>query len=254
MSKELEGKRAVVTGGADGIGAATVRLFAAEGARVAFIDVAADRGHELESNLRREGHDVRFFLGDVSNAAAMNRSFTEAEAWAGTLEIIHNNAGIETGAGRRLTDTSEDDFDRLISVNVKGVFLGMKFGIPALERAGGGAVVNTASLAGIVGVPGFSAYSATKGAVVALTRTAALEYGSDNIRVNCVCPGYVITSMTERLGTVEFDPRLPRVGASPLGRGATPNEIAAAVLYLASDRASFVTGVAFPVDGGVYAG
>jgi NAD(P)-dependent dehydrogenase (short-subunit alcohol dehydrogenase family) len=250
----LEGKRAFVTGGADGIGEATVRMLVTEGARVAFADINADRGRDLERALNGATEAVKFLEADVSTSGELARCIAEAEAWAGGLDIIHNNAGIELGAGRRLTETTEDDFDRLVAVNLKGVFLGMKHGIAALERAGGGAVVNTASLAGLSGVPGFSAYSATKGAVVALTRTAALEYAPSNIRVNCVCPGYVVTSMTERLATMEFDQRLPRLGPAPMGRGASPDEIAAAVVFLASDRARFITGVALPVDGGSFAG
>jgi NAD(P)-dependent dehydrogenase (short-subunit alcohol dehydrogenase family) len=247
----LDRKRSFITGAADGIGAATARLFAQEGASVTLVDIEEARGSDLARELSSQGHRVQFIRVDVSKSDEIASAVDQAEQWSGGLDIIH--AGIEAGAGHMLADIPEDDFDRLLSVNLKGVFLGMKHGIPALERAGGGAIVNTASLAGIAGVPGFAAYSATKGGVVLLTKTAALEYGPSNIRVNCVCPGFVATSMTERLSAVQFDDRLPPAAPAPISRGASPEEIAEAVLYLASDQASFVTGVALPVDGGVAA-
>jgi NAD(P)-dependent dehydrogenase (short-subunit alcohol dehydrogenase family) len=249
----LDGKVAVITGGAAGMGRASSLLFAKEGAAVLVADVQEAEGREVAKEIEATGGRAHFLRTDVSKASDVQAMIAAAVDRFGSLDILFNNAGIEGHPGVPLADADEDDYDRVLAVNLKGVFLGMKYGIPQMDRQGGGVVVNTASLAGLVGVAGYAAYSASKGGVVQLTKVAALEYAQRNIRVNCICPGYIATDMTRRLREIPWDERLPRGHRNPVARAGTPEDIANAALYLASDLSAFVTGIALPVDGGSYA-
>lgn len=244
----LAGKIAIVTGGASGIGAATVRLFAKAGARVVIGDI--QDGGTLAKEI---GGD--FLRTDVRQAEDVKALVDHAVAAHGRLDVLFNNAGIEIHAP--LVATDEAQHRNLIDINVNGVFYGLKYGIQAMLRNAGpvrGSVINTASVAGLVGAPGLSSYNAAKHAVVGLTRNACLEYGGLGIRVNAVCPGVINTPMAGSLsaGSPQL---LELIGkAHALGRIGEPEEVARAVLFLASDDASFVTGATLTVDGGFSTG
>lgn len=241
------GKVALVTGASSGIGLATARAFAAEGAAVVLSDVNAEDGEAAAQELRASGSKATFIQADVSQAANVARLISETVARYGRLDCAHNNAGILGGVAQ-LADVSEDEFDRLISVNLKGVWLCLKEEILQMQRQGrGGAIVNTASIAGIRGSGWIPIYSASKHGVIGLTRSAAVAYAAEGIRVNAVCPGYVDTTM------VTNTPILQARAAerTPMGRLATPEEIATAVIWLCSDASSYMTGEAMVLDGGV---
>lgn len=244
----LTGKVTLVTGGSTGIGRATARAFAAAGASVVLTDVNEAAGEAVAQELRDAGQTALFVRADVSQAADVTRLVTETVAQFGRIDCAHNNAGILGGIAR-LADVSEDEYDRLMGVNLKGVWLCLKAEILQMQRQGGGAIVNTASIAGIRGSAWLPIYSTTKHGVVGLTRAAALGYAEDGIRVNAVCPGYVDTQM------VTNTPLLQQRAAerTPMGRLATPEEIAAAVVWLCSDAASYMTGEALVMDGGATA-
>jgi NAD(P)-dependent dehydrogenase (short-subunit alcohol dehydrogenase family) len=251
----LDGKVAIITGAGSGMGRETAILFAQEGANVVAADVDDDGGSETRSLIERDGGSARFVHADVSRAADVKDLVQAAVDAFGRLDIMFNNAGIEGDAGVPTADCTEENWDRIMGVNLKGVFLGMKYAIPELIRAGGGAIISTASLAGLVGVPGMPAYTASKGGVVQLTKAAALEYASHNIRINCICPGAVTTAMTARLAEQYRTTGRQRLTGvrNPMSRSADPKEIARVALFLASDASSYMTGVALPVDGGSYA-
>ncbi len=243
---KLKGKVAVVTGAGSGMGRASALLFAAEGAQVVCADVS---GHE-ESAAAEIGQDAIAVRADVSQAVDVKAMFAAAVETFGRLDVVFNNAGID--AHHPLDETDDDVFDRLVAVNLRGVFLGIKYAIPALRASGGGSIISTASAMGLVGRKGIAAYGATKGGVVALTMGAALDFAAENIRVNCICPGMVYTGLAgaraDNAAPVP-DRQLP----VPMARWGTPREIAAAAVFLASDDSSFITGVALPVDGGYVA-
>ena len=242
------GKVALVTGGSSGIGRATAHAFAEAGATVVLSDIDAAGGEAVAQALRDGRREAAFIRADVSQAADVARLVTETVARFGRIDCAHNNAGI-LGGITRLADVREDEYDRLMSINLKGVWLCLKAEILQMQRQGGGAIVNTASIAGIRGSAWLPIYSTTKHGVVGLTRAAALGYAEDGIRVNAVCPGYVDTQM------VTNTPLLQQRAAerTPMGRLATPEEIAAAVLWLCSDASSYVTGEAMVLDGGATA-
>jgi len=250
MSK-FEGQVAVVTGAAHGIGRATAQAFAAEGASVILADLT-ENGSEVVAGIVAAGGTATFVPTDVSVAEDVQRLIAVAEATYGRLDYLFNNAGIE-GAQAPTADASLENWHRVISVNLSGVFFGMKYAIPAMLRAGGGAIVNNASVAGLVGFAGIPAYAASKGGVVQLTRTAALEYATQGIRVNCVCPGVIDTPMIDRFTGGVAEARDAMAAMEPLGRMGRPEEIADAVLYLCSESSSFITGAVIPVDGGFVA-
>jgi NAD(P)-dependent dehydrogenase (short-subunit alcohol dehydrogenase family) len=256
MAGRVEGKVALVTGGASGIGRATALTFAREGAKLVIADLNEDGGRQTVHMVTEQGGGAIFVKTDVTQATAVEALISKAVETYGRLDCAHNNAGI-SGAGiggdlRMLTaEYPEERWHQVLAINLTGVWLCMKYEIPQMLTQGGGAIVNTASVAGLVGSVGLSAYVASKHGVVGLTKTAALEYAKQGIRVNCVCPGVIQTPMTER---ALRDPALQAlITARPMGRVGTPEEVAEAVVWLCSDAASFVTGHTMTVDGGMVA-
>jgi len=242
----LDGKVAVVTGAGSGIGRASAVLFASEGAKV----VCADRSGNEAETARTIADGAVAVNADVSVAADVERMIDTAESAFGPLDVLFNNAGFG-GPMAPLAEQSEATWDAVQRVNLKGVFLGMKYGILAMQRNGGGSIINTASAVGLSVMKGHSVYASAKAGVVQLTKTAALEYATANIRVNAICPGMTWTGLVPASLEHELPPPdavLPNV---PMKRWGLPTELAAAALFLASDEASFVTGVALPVDGGL---
>jgi NAD(P)-dependent dehydrogenase (short-subunit alcohol dehydrogenase family) len=246
----LAGKVAVITGAGSGIGKAAALLFAAEGARV----VCADRSGQQHAVAAQIGDAAVAADVDVSVASDVRRMIETAEERFGRLDVLCNNAGFG-GPRKPVAEQDEATFDDVIAVNLKGVFLGLKYGIASMLRTGGGSVVNTASAAGLVGWKGHSVYAAAKGGVVQMTKSAALDYATHRVRVNAICPGMTWTGLS---GQTEQNPvpppDAPPMKAQPMHRWGLPSELAAAMLFLASDESSFVTGVALPVDGGYVVG
>jgi NAD(P)-dependent dehydrogenase (short-subunit alcohol dehydrogenase family) len=251
----LRGRAALITGGASGIGRATSSLFAAEGAAVAVFDRDEAGGRAVVRAITEGGGRALLVAGDVTWDADCRRAVEETLLAFGRLDVLFNNAGIIRRAA--ITDTSEEDWDRTMAVNVKSIFLLSRSAIPAMEKAGGGVIINTASNWGLVGGPRAAAYCASKGAVVLLTKAMAIDHGAKNIRVNCICPGDTDTPMlrgeAQQLGE-PVDAFLSQSADCPLRRVAQPEDIARAALYLASDASSFVTGAPLIVDGGFVAG
>jgi len=255
MAKQMENKVALVTGGASGIGRATALAFAREGAKVVVVnDVNVAGGEETAKFIKKAGGESIFVKCDVSKAVEVERMIKKAVEAFGRLDFAFNNSGI-SGDFVMTADCTEENWDNVININLKGVWLCMKYEIPQMLKQGGGAIVNTSSAAGLIGTPTGQAYCASKHGVVGLTKSAALEYVKSGIRINVVCPGSVRTSMTEELfarqpGIEEFI----KQSLCPMGRIADPREVAEVVVWLCSEAASFITGVALPVDGGVVAG
>jgi NAD(P)-dependent dehydrogenase (short-subunit alcohol dehydrogenase family) len=252
---QLSGKTAVITGGASGIGRATALLFAREGAAVALADVNAEAGQSVADDIAQSGGRCFFEPVDVTQATDCRRLVARAFREFGRIDILFNNAGII----RRSTvlELSEEDWDRVMAVNVKSIYLLSREVIPHMQKAGGGTIINTASGWGLAGGAKAAVYCASKGAVVLLTKAMAIDHGPQKIRVNCICPGDTDTGMLreEARQLDQQDSRfLAESAKRPLGRVGAPEEIAQAVLYLASDASSFVTGTALVVDGGGLAG
>ena len=244
----LKGKVAIVTGGGGGIGRATARLFAKEGARVAVADIDSEIGEETVSLIKEAGGEAIFVKTDVSDSSQVQELITATTNNFGGLHIMFNNAGIGNSEVRSV-DMAEEEWDRVVDINLKGVFLGIKYSIPELIKAGGGVIINTSSLLGLKGQKYMAAYNSSKAGVVVLTKNAALEYGKYNIRVNAIAPGVIDTKIIDIWKQNERKwPIISRANA--LGRIGTPDEVANAVLFLASDEASFVTGTTLSVDGG----
>ena len=254
MAGLLEGKISLVTGAGSGIGRATSLVMAREGATIVVSDINADSGEETLSAVKEAGGDGMFVHADVSRPDDVAALVGQVVSAYGRLDCAYNNAGIEGFMAGRLHEYPEDIWDRVIDINLKGVWLCLKQEIPQMLQQGSGAIVNTASGAGLVGSRQMSAYVASKHAVVGLTKAAALEYARHGIRVNAVCPGMIDTPMVQRLiggRDAEYEASIPV--RQPIGRLGTPEEIAESVTWLCSDAASLVTGLAMAVDGGLTA-
>jgi NAD(P)-dependent dehydrogenase (short-subunit alcohol dehydrogenase family) len=247
MDQIFRDKVAIVTGGSFGIGRATALAFAERGAKVVVADCIEDR--EILEQIKMAGGEGIFAQCDVSKPAEVNEMVDRAFDTYGRLDYAFNNAGIEGSQGIT-TDCTEENWERTIGVNLKGIWLCMKYEIPLMLKQKRGAIVNCASIAGLVGFPGLPAYVASKHGVVGLTKTAALEYAKENIRVNAVCPGVIKTPMIDRFTGKDKAVEKQFVDKEPIGRMGEPQEVAEAVVWLCSDKASFVTGDAMAVDGG----
>ncbi|MCE5191194.1 MAG: SDR family oxidoreductase [Actinomycetia bacterium] len=245
----VEGKVALVTGSGSGIGRQSALAFGREGAKVVVADVVVDGGQETVKMIKAAGGDAAFVKCDVSKAADVEAAVKFTVDTFGKIDCAHNNAGIE-GPTRATADISEADWDKVLGINLKGIFLSMKYEIPQMLAGGGGAIVNTASIAGLVGFQGLASYTASKYGVNGLTKAAALEYAKAGLRVNSVCPGVINTAMVERLIAETPEMEAGLVAGTPMGRLGEPSEIGEAVVWLCSDRASFVTGHNMAVDGG----
>ncbi|MBW4521780.1 MAG: glucose 1-dehydrogenase [Scytolyngbya sp. HA4215-MV1] len=249
----LGNKVALITGAGSGIGRESALLFAKEGAKVVVCDLNGQAGEETVTMIRSSGGEAAFVGGDVSKAADVQHMIEFAEATYDRLHILFNNAGIFHADDGSVVDTEEAIWDLTININLKGVFLGCKYGIPALLRAGGGSVINTASFVALLGAAtSQSAYTASKGGVLSLTREISVEFARQNIRVNALCPGPVETPLLAEL-LADPDRRQRRLVHIPLGRFGKAQEMANAALFLASDESSFVNGSTFVVDGGITA-
>ena len=257
MMEELAGKVAIVTGAADGLGRATSRMMAAKGARVLLVDINEPRLAETEALIRDAGGEAAVFRADVSDEAQVRAYVAEAMSRFGRIDAFFNNAGL-LGVVAPTVDYPIDMFDKVIAVNLRGVFLGLRFVLPVMIEQRAGSIINTSSMGGAGGVPGSSAYNASKHGVIGLTKTAAIEVAPTGVRVNAVLPGNIRTKMTKMVAGSDApvdDTEAVRLAArlAPQGRMGTPEEIADAVCFLASDASAHITGVELPVDGGILA-
>lgn len=254
MTKQLVGKVALVTGGGSGIGRASVLAFAARGASVVVGDIDAEGAQETVRMVQEGGGEATFVSVDVAQSVEVEALINQTIATYGRLDYAHNNAGIE-GIRTSTTDCSEENWDRVLDINLKGVWLCMKYEIPQMIKQGGGAIVNTSSVLGLVGYAGRAPYGASKHGVIGLTKAAALEYARQGIRINAICPGFIRTTMSEREISEAAQGDLAKgeelvANAEPIGRMGSPEEVAETVVWLCSDAASFVIGHAMSVDGG----
>jgi NAD(P)-dependent dehydrogenase (short-subunit alcohol dehydrogenase family) len=250
---QLEGKRAIITGGATGIGATTARMFAHEGARVVVADINDEVGGRTVAEIRDGGGEAHFIRTDVTRESDVEALVNDGAEALGGLDVLFNNAGAQRSGP--ITEFAQDQWDLLMAVNPRSCFFGIKHAVPVLRQAGGGSIINMASLAAVKGGAGLTAYSASKGAIVAFTKALAAELAPHNIRVNAVCPGWIDTPFNQPaidfMGGREEQERIVKQ-IVPLGRQGTPEEIAPIVVYLASDGSSYMTGQALVIDGGVY--
>jgi len=250
----LDQRVAVITGAGSGIGQAMALLFAREGARILAADVNGSAAEETAAKIVAEGGTCQAMVVDVTEPDQVRGMIERAHEHYGRIDILCNNAGI--GSTTDVIDCEPDEWDRVMTVNVKSVYLGCKYVLPRMIAQGGGVIVNTASVAGMVGIVKRASYSASKGAVIALTRQVAMDFVEQGIRVNCLCPGTVDSPWVGRLLDMAADPVAARqalVARQPMGRLGTPEEVAAAALYLASDDAAFITGTGLVIDGGLTA-
>jgi NAD(P)-dependent dehydrogenase (short-subunit alcohol dehydrogenase family) len=248
MSGILQGKVALITGGGSGIGRATALRLAKEGAKIVIADYVPESAERVVKAIKEAGGAASSVAADVSVTRQVETMVNETVATYGRLDYAFNNAGIEGATGNTVT-YPEESFDRVLAINLKAVWLCMKYELPQMVKQGGGAIVNTASTLGLVAIEGASAYTAAKHGVVGLTRTAALEYAQKNIRVNCVCPGFIRTAMVERGMDKGLIAEEQMIAIEPIGRLGKPEEIAEGVLWLLSDASSFVTGHTLTIDG-----
>ncbi len=249
---KLEGKVAIVTGGGSGIGRATSLAFASEGAKVVVADVVAKGGEETTRMIRDAHGEAIFVKVDVSNAEQVKAMVDKTIEVFGRLDCAANNAGISP-APISISRCTEESWDSVIDINLKGVFLCMKFEVPRMLKGDGGSIVNTASMVGLVGDGGHPAYAASKHGVVGLTKTVAIMYGKAGIRVNAVCPGVIRTPMSEKSFAEHPELKAMSIAMAPMDRFAEAEEVARAIVWLCTNDASFITGHALPVDGGYVA-
>ena len=245
----LEGKVALISGGARGQGEAEARLFANEGARVVFGDILDTEGEKVEAEINETGGEAKYIHLDVTSESEWNAAVKESVNSYGKLDILVNNAGISIG--KNVEETTLEEWDLVQDVNSKGVFLGTKAAIPAMRASGGGSIVNISSIAGLVGIAS-APYVASKGAVRLLTKSTAVQYGPENIRCNSVHPGFIETEMTRGMLS-NSEERAKRLAITPLGIFATAHNVALSVLFLASDESRFMTGSELVIDGGITA-
>jgi len=244
----LENKVALISGGARGMGAAEARMFAKEGAKVVIGDVLDAEGTRVAAEIAESGGDALFVHLDVTHEEDWRSAIGAATSSFGKLDILVNNAGIWRRG--RVEDTTVEDWDMILDVNAKGVFLGTKLAIPEMRKAGGGSIINISSTAGLVGGPRSSAYTASKGAVRLFTKATAVQYSQEGIRANSIHPGPIDTPMIQQVWHGEEQSREAALARTPLGRIGTPEDIAYGVLFLASDESSFMTGSELVIDGG----
>ena len=253
-SMRLKDKVALVTGAGSGIGKAMADLFATEGARVVVVDLDPNGGESTVNTIKRKGGESFFVQANVSISDQIKRAMDLAVARYGRIDILCNNAGIvATKSPDTVVDLDENEWDKIINTNLKSVFLGMKYGIPIMLKNGRGSVINTGSICSIVGDYSYSAYCASKGGILMLTKAAALDYAKRGVRVNCICPSDVETPLIQRWFASAPDPEKVRqleLSKHPIGRLAKPEEVARLALFLASDESSFITGAAITIDGG----
>ncbi len=252
MNVDLRNQIVLLTGAGGGIGRETALAFAREGAKLALSDVDTGAGEETVALARKEGTEAVFIGADVTDPNAVEGLVATTLEHFGRLDCAVNNAGVEHES-RKLVDCTLDMWDRTLEVNLKGVWLCMKYEIPPMLTAGGGVIVNVSSAAGLGGAPSASPYAASKHGVVGLTRTAAIEYAKNGIRVNAVCPSYTRTEMVQRVLDTRPEMKKTLLKASPMGRLGEPEEVAQTILWLCSPRSSYVNGAAIPVDGGITA-
>jgi len=249
----LEGKRAIVTGAAGGIGAVTAALMAQEGAAVVVADINEEHGEQTVAEIRDKGGQAHFMRTDVTKEGDLKALITRGAELLGGLDTLFNNAGAQRSGAVELFEQA--DWDLLMAVNPRSCFLAIKHAVPILRDGGGGSIINMASLAGVKGGPGLTAYSASKGAIVGFTKALSAELAPSKIRVNCVCPGWIDTPFNQPainfMGGREDQERVVKQ-IVPMGRQGTPDEIAPMVVYLASDGSTYMTGQALVIDGGVY--
>ena len=251
---KLDGKVAVITGAASGMGRATALRFAKEGAAIVVADLNSQAGEATVSEIAASGGRAVFQHTDVASDAAIKALIDRAVSEYGRLDITYNNAGIG-GATGRLEDLTAPDWDKSFVILTRAVFLGIKYSVAPMRKVGGGSIISTSSVAGLRGVAGLHAYSAAKAAVVSLTESAAIELGHDRIRVNCICPGGVVTPLVYRgMRGGEDAARAAMARSQPIPRAGRPEDIAAMALFLASDDAEWITGTAMVVDGGMNTG
>ena len=258
MDKRKQGrladKVAIITGGASGMGAATARLFAAEGASVVVTDIQVALGEAVVRSIVETGGTAEFLRADMGRHAEIKAMVDFAVQRFGRLDVLVNNAAVESG--KTEVDTSEEEWDHIMDINVKGVFLATKYAVPAMKRTGGGSIINISSAYGIVGSPGFAAYHASKGAVRLLTKSTAVTHARDGIRANSIHPGAIDTPLLRTAMNACIDPREMETrvkDSTPIGRLGQPDEVAYGCLFLASDESKFIIGAELSIDGGMVA-
>jgi NAD(P)-dependent dehydrogenase (short-subunit alcohol dehydrogenase family) len=252
MTMRLRNKVAVITGSGGAIGSVTAKKYAKEGAKVLVTDINVEGGQQTVKEIKRKGGEALFIKADIAKVSECEKIINSAFNSFGRIDVLFNNAGIELV--KMMHEYTEEDYDRVVDINLKGSFFCTRYALPEMMKQGGGCIINMGSIAAFMGFEKIPSYCAAKGALVNLTRYIALEYARYNIRCNCICPGAVATDMMNRFMTQHPDLAQKGIDNHPMGRLATPEEIADAAVFLASDEATFITGISLPVDGGYLSG